>query len=186
MTESFPRQEARTRRFTLGYRVRSASPRTAPGSPSCAATAAPTRSTCLWVLDVDSGQEHLVADPSGFREGTPGRHRRGRPAAAERARRERVRESAGGIVAYATDQDGTVAAFALSGQRVHGAADRRARRGPREVATRTPAPGSAARPGRAAAGLRLRRRAAGDRPGRRGAKGSAATWRSRIRAARQG
>ena len=36
--------------------------------------------------------------------------------AAERARRERSRESGGGIVGYATDRDATVAAFALSGR----------------------------------------------------------------------
>jgi dipeptidyl-peptidase-4 len=110
MTESFPRQEARTRRFTLGvpraFRVspdgtRVAYLRTQDGSDPV---------TCLWVLDVDRGTERLVADPR-----TLGSDEDNLPPQ-ERARRERVRESAGGIVAYATDADVATAVFALSGQ----------------------------------------------------------------------
>jgi dipeptidyl-peptidase-4 len=137
MTESFPWQEARTRRFTLGepraFRVspdgsRVAYLRSAGGADPV---------TCLWVLDVGSGQERLVADPRAMHADaedlTP----------AERARRERVREQAGGIVAYTTDTDLTVAAFALSG-RVYavGLTEGGLTEGgapPREVATRTPA-----------------------------------------------
>ena len=137
MTESFPRQEARTRRFTLGepraFRVspdgsRVAFLRTAGGADPV---------TCLWVLDVGSGRERLVADPRAMHADaedlTP----------AERARRERVREQAGGIVAYTTDTELTVAAFALSG-RVYavGLTEGGLTEGgapPREVATRTPA-----------------------------------------------
>jgi dipeptidyl-peptidase-4 len=129
MTESFPRQEARTRRFTLGvpraFRIspdgaRVAYLRTQGGSDPV---------TCLWVLDVDSGQERLVVDPrklGGDEQNLP---------AAERARRERVREQAGGIVAYATDADVTMAAFAWSG-RVYAANLTGADRAPAEVATR--------------------------------------------------
>ena len=139
MTESFPRQEARTRRFTLGlaraFRVspdgaRVAFLRTKGGADPV---------TCLWVLEVGSGQERLVADPR-----TLGADEEDLPPQ-ERARRERVREQAGGIVAYATDDAVTMAAFALSG-RVYavsltsgygdGADDGPA---PRELATRTPA-----------------------------------------------
>src|SRR5271156_7056697 len=114
MTESFPRQEARTRRFSLGvpraFRVspdgaRGAYLRTKGGADPV---------TCLWVLDVANGQERRVADP-----GTLGPYRASDGEEdlppEERARRERVREQAGGIVAYATDQAVTVAAFALSG-----------------------------------------------------------------------
>jgi dipeptidyl-peptidase-4 len=114
MTESFPRQEARTRRFTLGV------PRAFRVSPDGARVAflrtkgGADPVTCLWVLDVERGQERLVADPR-----TVGAHRDGAGEedlpAQERARRERVREHAGGIVAYATDRAVTVAAFALSG-----------------------------------------------------------------------
>ena len=109
MTESFPRQEARTRRFTLGV------PRAFRVSPDGARVvflrtkggADPV--TCLWTLDVEGGQERLVADPR-----TLGADEDDLPPQ-ERARRERVREHAGGIVAYATDQAVTVAVFALSG-----------------------------------------------------------------------
>jgi dipeptidyl-peptidase 4 len=116
MTESFPRQEARTRRFTLGapraFRVspdgsRVAYLRTQGGSDPV---------TCLWVLDVADGTERLVADPRTL--GGPGL---GTDAEAdlppeERARRERVRESAGGVVAYATDADLTLAVFPWGGR----------------------------------------------------------------------
>jgi len=110
MTESFPRQEARTRRFTLGV------PRAFRISPDGARVAyLRTKGggdpvTCLWVLDVDSGTERLVADPRAL-----GGDERDLPPE-ERARRERVREQAGGIVAYATDADLTVAVFGWSGR----------------------------------------------------------------------
>jgi len=110
MTESFPRQEARTRRFTLGV------PRAFRVSPDGARVAylrtkdGTDPVTCLWVLDVEHGQERLVADPR-----TLGADQEDLPPE-ERARRERVREQAGGIVAYATDEAVTKAAFALSGQ----------------------------------------------------------------------
>jgi dipeptidyl-peptidase 4 len=132
MTESFPRQEARTRRFTLGvpraFRVspdgtRVAFLRTNSGTDPV---------TCLWVLEVDSGQERLAADPR-----TLGLDEENLPPQ-ERARRERVREQAGGIVAYATDQAVTVAAFALSG-RVYAVPLTGDGEPAREVATRTPA-----------------------------------------------
>ena len=110
MTESFPRQEARTRRFTLGV------PRSFRISPDGARVAyLRTKGgndpvTCLWMLDVGSGTERLVADPRAL-----GGDERDLPPE-ERARRERVREQAGGIVAYATDADLTVAVFGWSGR----------------------------------------------------------------------
>jgi dipeptidyl-peptidase 4 len=132
MTETFPRQEARTRRFTLGV------PRAFRVSPDGARVvylrtqtgADPV--TCLWVLDVVSGRERLVADPRTLHAGEE------ELAPAERARRERVREQAGGVVAYATDADVTVAAFTLSGQ-VYAAGLTEGSAPAREVPTRTPA-----------------------------------------------
>src|ERR1700683_5138435 len=137
MTESFPRQEARTRRFSLG------APRAFHVSPDGArvvflrAGGGADPVTCLWVLDVADGRERLVADPKTLAADTEdlppeerARRARGREDAGrdpsvpapktlaaatedlppeERARRERVREHAGGIVAYATDQAVTVA-----------------------------------------------------------------------------
>jgi dipeptidyl-peptidase 4 len=67
--------------------------------------------TCLWVLDVDAGKERLVADPRKI--GETGEERL---SPVERARRERARETAGGIVAYAPDPALRVASFALSGE----------------------------------------------------------------------
>jgi dipeptidyl-peptidase-4 len=132
MTESFPRQEARTRRFTLGLpRAFRISPdgvrvvylRTQGGDDPV---------TCLWLLDLGGGQSRLVADPrtlGGDEEDLPPQ---------ERARRERVREQAGGIVAYATDTDLTVAVFSWSG-RVYTVDLTRADAVPQEVAVPAPA-----------------------------------------------
>jgi dipeptidyl-peptidase-4 len=90
--------------------------------------------TCLWVLDVASGAERLVADPDvlggvGTAENLPPE---------ERARRERVREQASGIVAYATDAAGETAVFTLSGQ-VYAVDLTSADAQPYEVKTHTPA-----------------------------------------------
>ncbi|MBO0851087.1 MAG: S9 family peptidase, partial [Pseudonocardia sp.] len=110
-SESFPRRQARTRRFTLG----------APRGFTISADGTRVlflRSrggtdpvTCLWSLDVATGEERLLADPrslagAGSRDAVP---------AEERARRERAREQAGGIVGYATDAAVGLAAFALAG-----------------------------------------------------------------------
>ncbi|GAA3199593.1 S9 family peptidase [Actinocorallia longicatena] len=110
MTLSFPRQSARTRRFTLG------APRGVTISPD-GAYALFLRSrggtdpvTCLWKLDLSSGEESLLADPLAL-----GVDEANLPAE-ERARRERAREAAGGVVTYATDSAVSRAVFALAGQ----------------------------------------------------------------------
>ena len=110
MTESFPRQQARTRHFTLGM------PRSFQISPSGGQVAF-LRSkgggdpvTCLWVLDVGTGAERLVADPASL-AGTAHAETE-----QEKARRERVREQAAGIVAFACDATHSLAAFTLAGQ----------------------------------------------------------------------
>jgi dipeptidyl-peptidase-4 len=66
--------------------------------------------TCLWAFDVTSAGNRLLADPA-------------RLAAVEQdlppeelARRERLREQAGGIVHYATDRAMSTAAFTLAGR----------------------------------------------------------------------
>ncbi len=110
-TLSFPRLYARTARFTLGApRALSVTAdgrrvhflRTDSGTEPVGA---------LWVYDVGTGQERCVAAPAellgaGEEQLSP----------QERARRERSRESGGGIVSYATDADGSRACFALSGR----------------------------------------------------------------------
>lgn len=63
----------------------------------------------LWCLDVASGQETQLVDPVDLLAGDE------RLSPQERARRERTRTQAGGVVGYATDERCRIAAFALSG-----------------------------------------------------------------------
>jgi dipeptidyl-peptidase-4 len=111
VTDSFPRRQARTRRFTLG------APRGFTISPDgdrvvfLRSRGGTDPVTCLWTLDLTTGAERLVADPAALdsagAEDLPPE---------ERARRERSREQAGGVVGYATDRATSTAAFAYSGQ----------------------------------------------------------------------
>jgi dipeptidyl-peptidase-4 len=107
--ESFPRQNARTHRFTAG------APRSFTLSPDGSRVVF-VRSTSgtdvvgrLWEVDTTTGTERLVADPTALHEGPE------QLSAEERARRERMREGSSGIVGYTTDRDVTRAVFALSG-----------------------------------------------------------------------
>ena len=109
---AFPRRYARTRGFTLGaprgFRVAADGSRVA-FLRSGGGTDPANR---LWALEVAAGAERLVADPAALL----GAGAEAAVPAAERARRERARERAGGIVAYAADRDLTVASFALAGR----------------------------------------------------------------------
>lgn len=112
---SFPRQYARTQRFTLG------APRAFTVSPDGSrvvflrSASGTDRVGRLWVLDLDGDarrpQERLAADPDALLGGA-----QEKLSAQERARRERSREGSSGIVAYAVDQEVELAAFALSGR----------------------------------------------------------------------
>ena len=132
MTESFPRQQARTRGFRLGV------PRAFQVAPDggritfLRSKAGGDPVTCLWEADVATGAERLIADPRAL-----GADDENLPPE-ERARRERVRETAAGIVAYATDKAGTLAVFALSGQ-VYAASLGDSGQPPRPVPAKTPA-----------------------------------------------
>ena len=64
----------------------------------------------LWRLDLSTGDETLLCDPR-----TLGGDLTDLPPE-ERARRERARESGGGIVAYSADADLSQVCFALSGR----------------------------------------------------------------------
>ncbi|PLW71859.1 S9 family peptidase, partial [Streptomyces sp. DJ] len=113
MTEqlSFPRQYARTQRFTLG------APRSFTVSPDGARTlflrssSGTDRAGALWVLDTDSGGERIAADPAVLLGGAEEEL-----SEEERARRERSREGGAGIVGYAVDAAVELAAFPLSGR----------------------------------------------------------------------
>ena len=110
MTTSYPRQLAQTRRFSLG-RPRSFTIDATRGRVLFLRSDGPTDPvTRLLVLDLDTATERVLADPAAL-----GVDESNLPAE-ERARRERARETAGGIVAYATDDAVDVAAFVLGGQ----------------------------------------------------------------------
>jgi dipeptidyl-peptidase 4 len=118
--DSFPRLQARTARFTLGR------PRGFVVSPDGTRVAflrsrgGTDRVTCLWSYDVATGVETLVADPRALLATGGDAHAEGAETgdlpAIERARRERAREQAAGIVGYSTDSNTSMAAFALSGR----------------------------------------------------------------------
>ena len=113
--DTFPRQHARTQRFTLGE------PRNVTVSPDgqrvafLRSAAGDDPVNALWVLDVASGVERLVADPVALLDDADATDADALPPE-ERARRERAREAAGGITAFATDAAMTVVAFALGGR----------------------------------------------------------------------
>ncbi|HEX2029059.1 MAG TPA: prolyl oligopeptidase family serine peptidase, partial [Nitriliruptorales bacterium] len=65
----------------------------------------------LWSLDLPRGSERLLADPTALLGEVDGE-----VPAEELARRERRRETGGGIVAYAGDENLTRVAFALAGR----------------------------------------------------------------------
>ncbi|MFF7632633.1 prolyl oligopeptidase family serine peptidase [Kitasatospora sp. NPDC008050] len=108
--DTFPRQYARTLRYTVGQ------PRSFAVAPDGARvvflrSTGRDRANLLWTLDPATGAETVVADSvqllgGGEEDLSP----------AERARRERSREGSAGIVGYALDGAAELAAFALSGR----------------------------------------------------------------------
>ncbi|MFF8565686.1 alpha/beta fold hydrolase [Streptomyces albidoflavus] len=109
---SFPRQHARTQRFTLG------APRAFTVAPDGSrvvflrSASGTERAQALWVLDLEGEpHERPVADPAALLAGAGEQL-----SAAERARRERSREGGAGIVGYAVDEAVETAAFTLSGR----------------------------------------------------------------------
>src|SRR5262249_58083648 len=102
MSEGFPRQQARTRHFTLGlprsFQISHAGDRVA----FLRSRGGDDPVNCLWVLDAGTRTERLVADPAELG---------GRTALTERenARPQPVREQAAAIVAFARDAHLTLA-----------------------------------------------------------------------------
>ncbi|GGO50144.1 peptidase [Streptomyces daqingensis] len=111
MTTSFPRQSARTQRFTLG------SPRAFTVSPDGSrivflrSGGGTDRANRLWVRDARGTRESVAAEPGELLGGAAEEL-----SPEERARRERSREGSAGIVGYATDMAVERAVFALSGR----------------------------------------------------------------------
>lgn len=114
--DTFPRQYARTQRLTLGE------PRTVSVSADgqrvvfLRSRGGSDPVNCLWVHDVPTAVDRLVADPRLLLAAGDGGADGGDLPPEEKARRERAREGAGGVVAYVTDGRATVAAFALGGR----------------------------------------------------------------------
>ena len=108
---SFPRQHARTQRFTLG------APRAFTVAPDDSrvvflrSRGGTDRAGLLWVYDVAGRREYPAADPVALLGGADEKL-----SAEERARRERSREGSAGVVGYAVDRAVETAAFALSGR----------------------------------------------------------------------
>ena len=111
MTETFPRQKAVTRNFQLG------APRgfslTQDGKLVTFLRSDHGRDAAnsLWVYDIGANIERKVVDPrtllSSEAEDLPD---------AERARRERMRETTAGVTSYSSSASGYLMVFALSGQ----------------------------------------------------------------------
>ncbi|ALG08069.1 S9 family peptidase [Kibdelosporangium phytohabitans] len=108
---SFLQMQARTQRFTLGTPKEI---KVAPDGDRVLFLRSPSgeeRRHSLWQLDLATGKESVLADPAvlladGDEE----------LSAEERARRERSRLQASGIVGNATDAEARIVAFALSGR----------------------------------------------------------------------
>ena len=112
MTDTFPRQYARTQRLTLGE------PRNIVASPDgkrvlfLRSSSGSDSMNSLWLCNVERSTETCIADSrtliidSHSRDDSP----------EEKARRERAREGAAGIVSFSCDQDVHHAVFAVSGR----------------------------------------------------------------------
>jgi dipeptidyl-peptidase 4 len=116
--DDFPRQLARTRRFTLGVPRAVTVSRDGGRVLFLRTRGGEDPVTCLWRLDLADGagkggrgRERLLADPAASWNSGPGD-----VPEAERVRRERARELAAGIVAYSADADCRTVVFALNGR----------------------------------------------------------------------
>ena len=133
MTDTFPRQYARTQRLTLGE------PRNIVVSPDgkrvlfLRSAAGNDTVNSLWLCHTERNTETCIADIRALLTGTSSENE----SAQERARRERAREGAAGIVSFSCDSEVQQVAFAVSGRLfvsdMHGA---------HEIAVKNPAPGT--------------------------------------------
>lgn len=113
MSDTFPRQYARTQRLSLGE------PRNFTVSPDgtrvvfARSTSGQDSVNSLWVLDIASGTETQILDPRTVGADLS------QLTAEELRRRERAREGAGGVVTYACDASISAAVTVLGGQIVY-------------------------------------------------------------------
>ena len=112
MTDTFPRQYARTQRLTLGE------PRNIVVSPDgkrvlfLRSPAGNDTVNSLWLCHTERNTETCIADIRALLSGSNTENE----SAQERARRERAREGAAGIVSFSCDSDVHHAVFAVSGR----------------------------------------------------------------------
>ena len=133
MTDTFPRQYARTQRLTLGE------PRNVVVSPDgkrvlfLRSAAGNDTVNSLWLCHTERNTETCIADIRALLTGTNSENE----SAQERARRERAREGAAGIVSFSCDSEVHHAAFSVSGRLfvsdMHNA---------HEITVKNPAPGT--------------------------------------------
>jgi len=109
VSDTFPRQYARTQRLTLGE------PRSFTVSPDgqrvvfARSLSGTDNINALWVLDTHTHSERLILDPRTLESNLDDLTDE------EKRRRERAREGAGGIVTYACDRDVNKAVTILGG-----------------------------------------------------------------------
>jgi len=112
MTDTFPRQYARTQRLTLGE------PRNIVVSPDgkrvlfLRSAAGHDTVNSLWLCHTERNTETCIADIRALLAGTNSENE----STQERARRERAREGAAGIVSFSCDSEVHHVAFAVSGR----------------------------------------------------------------------
>lgn len=107
---SFLRRQARTQRFTLGTPKNFLVGGDGDRVLFLRSRSATDPRNSLLCLDVRTGEESTVVDPAAL---VPGEEEL---PAEERARRERARETSGGVVGYAADDALSVVTFPLSGK----------------------------------------------------------------------
>ena len=105
--DSFPRQKARTRGFSLGaprsFRIADDGSRIA----FIRSRSGNDPEGCLWTLDLVSGEERSIFDPAAAGESDLTQE--------ERDRRERMREQLTGITTYDANPGLTLATFVIGG-----------------------------------------------------------------------
>lgn len=117
MLDSFLRQQARTRRFSLGVPRRFSVSADGSSVAFVRSEGGSDPSSALWALDVASGEERRIsAPPQGAAGAGSGGAGSDEPSAAERAARERRREHATGVTTYSADDAHTAAVYALAGE----------------------------------------------------------------------
>ncbi len=109
MTQTYPKQKALTRNFQLGTPRSFLINEAAEFVTFLRSDHSQDSANSLWIFDLRKNVEEKLVDPRSIFSGDEN------IPAAEKARRERMRETTSGITAYSVDSLGTRIVFALSG-----------------------------------------------------------------------